>query len=76
MRELMQDLYASDTHMSIVPFGDSLLVKFHHNVSKANASYQISSYDLGDLPMSMEKYIRLLLDGFLKQVGDYRRIVR
>ena len=77
MKELMQDLYASDTQMSIVPFNDSLLIKFRHNPTKASRSYQMSSIDLGDdTPMSMEKYVRLLLDGFLKQIGEYRRSLR
>ena len=76
MRELMQDLYSSNTQMSIVPLNDSVLVKFYNETAKFGTSYMLSSYDLGDTPVSMEKYVGLLLDGFLKQLGDYRRSVK
>lgn len=76
MRELMQDLYSSNTQMSIVPLNDSVLIKFHNNTANSGTSYMLSSFDLGDSPISMEKYVGLLLDGFLKQLGDYRRSVK
>jgi len=33
----------------------------------------LKSVDICDAPISMEKYIQKLLDGFLKQVDDARR---
>ena len=69
MRELIQELYASDTEMYIVPGIDTMLVQFYNRGTRSCRHYMISSFDLGNASMSMEKCIRSFLDDFLKSSG-------
>ena len=72
MLELMQDLYASDVELSIRPSGNMLEIRFFHRKLSIGRTYAMTCVDISEVAMSTDKYVRLLLDGFLKELDDIR----
>ena len=71
MRELMETLRNTDTHMSIDPCKLGPKVTFlRMNAGKPMQYYFIiSDLDIGALEISLEEYILNKLEWFLKQLG-------
>jgi hypothetical protein len=77
MLELMQDLYSSGVEMTIKPAGTEMRIVFYHKETDTAVRHEISSYILGGgVAMSMEMYVRLLLDNFIKEINAVRREIR
>lgn len=71
MRELLETLRNTDTHMSISPNDLGIVVTFIHYNAGDPKKYEfvISDLDLGALEISMEEYILSKLEWFLKFLG-------